>query len=230
MIKCDILTAKSLLRRELAVIKQLAYPKSVVKTVPETCTLEEALELLEEYGYRCVPVLDETGQIFRGNIYKMHIYRHKSQGKDMTLPVTHLLKNATKYIHTSSSFFEIFFMIKDLPYIAVLDEDNHFYGILTHASLINLLQQSWSLDQGSYVLTIAAPGVRGDLNAITKIVNRFSNIESCITLDIGRGHSIKRTIVTLEPGLDYSHIEKIQKALDRQGYTIVAIEDLTQNR
>lgn len=208
-------------------IRQLAYTKSVVKTIPETATLQEAIDLLEEYGYRCVPVLDETGKIFRGNIYKMHIYRHKSQGKDMNLPVTHLLKNATKYVHTTSSFFEIFFMIKDLPYIAVLDENNHFFGILTHSSLINLLEQSWSLDQGSYVLTIAAPGERGDLNTITKIVNRFSNIESCITLDIGRDHSIKRTIVTLEPGLDSGAVEKISKLLDKQGYTVVGVEDLS---
>src|SRR5699024_10530994 len=82
--------------------------------VPETVTLEEALELLEEFGYRCVPVLDESGTIYRGNIYRMHIYKHKSEGKDMTLPVTHLLKNATKNVHTTTSFYSIFIMIKDL--------------------------------------------------------------------------------------------------------------------
>ena len=56
----------------------------------------------------------------------MHIYRHKANGGDMNLPVTHLLKNATKYIHMNSSFFKIFFMIKDLPYITVLDEKQSF--------------------------------------------------------------------------------------------------------
>ena len=96
-------------------IKELSLAKTKVRTVPETVTLEEALELLEEFGYRCVPVLDESGTIYRGNIYRMHIYKHKSEGKDMTLPVTHLLKNATKFVHTSSSFYSLFFMIKDLP-------------------------------------------------------------------------------------------------------------------
>ena len=55
-------------------IKELSLAKTKVRTVPETVTLEEALELLEEYGYRCVPVLDETGTIYRGNIYRMHLY------------------------------------------------------------------------------------------------------------------------------------------------------------
>ena len=209
-------------------IKELSLAKTKVRTVPETVTLEEALELLEEYGYRCVPVLDETGTIYRGNIYRMHLYKHKSEGKDMSLPVTHLLKNATKYVHTSSSFFSIFFMIKDLPYITVLDENDHFYGILTHSALIDLLEQSWKLEVGSYVLTIAAAGEKGDLAAITRIINRHSDIMSCITLD-GDGSPIKRTIMTLEPSATEEVVEKISTALDRRGYRVVQVENLRQN-
>lgn len=209
-------------------IKELSLAKTKVRTVPETVTLEEALELLEEYGYRCVPILDETGTIYRGNIYRMHLYKHKSEGKDMSLPVTHLLKNATKFVHTSSSFFSIFFMIKDLPYITVLDESDHFYGILTHSALIDLLEQSWKLEVGSYVLTIAAAGEKGDLAAITRIINRHSDIMSCITLD-GDGSPIKRTIMTLEPSATEEVVEKISTALDRRGYRVVQVENLRQN-
>lgn len=209
-------------------IKELSLAKTKVRTVPETVTLEEALELLEEYGYRCVPILDETGTIYRGNIYRMHLYKHKSEGKDMSLPVTHLLKNATKFVHTSSSFFSIFFMIKDLPYITILDESDHFYGILTHSALIDLLEQSWKLEVGSYVLTIAAAGEKGDLAAITRIINRHSDIMSCITLD-GDGSPIKRTIMTLEPSATEEVVEKISTALDRRGYRVVQVENLRQN-
>ena len=57
-------------------LKTLIKPKKDLVTVKEDITLEEALTVLEDSGYRCVPILDETGKIFRGNIYKMHIYRH----------------------------------------------------------------------------------------------------------------------------------------------------------
>lgn len=110
-------------------IKSLVLKKEFLTTVKETVTLEEALKILEDSGFRCVPILDESGTIFRGNIYKMHIYRHKSQGGDMSLPVTYLLKNATKTIPVNAPFFKVFFNIKDLPYIAVLDENANFYGI-----------------------------------------------------------------------------------------------------
>ena len=77
-------------------LKSLVVPKKSLTVVKESCTLEEAITILEESGYRCVPVLDETETFFRGNIYKMHIYRHKANGGDMSLPVTHLIKNSTK--------------------------------------------------------------------------------------------------------------------------------------
>ena len=207
-------------------IKQLSVPKNSVTTISESATLQEAITLLEETGFRCVPVLDKSGRIFRGNIYKMHIYRHKANGGDMDLPVTHLLKNATKYVHINSSFFKIFFMIKDLPYITVLDENNNFYGILTHSTLIDLLQQSWSIDQGSYVLTIATPGERGDLANISKLINRYCSIMSCITLDVQRENMVRRTIMTLEPGVSRKTVDEISKVLDRKGFKVVQVEDL----
>ncbi len=85
-------------------IKSLVLKKDYLTTVNEKATLEEALKVLEDSGFRCVPILDDTGTIFRGNIYKMHIYRHKSQGGEMDLPVTYLLKNATKTIKVNSPF------------------------------------------------------------------------------------------------------------------------------
>lgn len=207
-------------------IKSLCIPNRNVVTLDEEATLEEAIQTLEQTGYRCVPVLDESGKIFRGNIYKMHIYRHKANNGDMSLPVTHLLKNATKYIHLNSSFFKIFFMIKDLPYISVLDEDNHFYGILTHGTLLDMLQQSWSIDTGSFVLTIASSGEKGDLANIAKIINRFCSIISCITLDVNPENKVRRTIMTLEPGVTKDTLAQINEHLNKKGFSIVEMEDL----
>jgi hypothetical protein len=173
-----------------------------------------------------VPILDESSKIFRGNIYKMHIYRHKANGGDMNLPVTHLLKNATKFIHVTDSFFHVFFTIKELPYIAVLDHDNQFYGILTHSSLLNMLAQSWSIEDGSYVLTIASTGKQGDLAAISKIISKYSNIASCITLDVGKDEFIRRTLITLPAGTTLELRDKIIAQLENKQFKVVEIEDL----
>ncbi|MDT2829917.1 cyclic di-AMP binding protein CbpA [Vagococcus carniphilus] len=210
-------------------IESVCIPKRQLTTVNESCTLEEAIGILEQSGFRCVPVLDESEKIFRGNIYKMHIYRHKANGGDMSLPVTHLIKNATKFIHLNSSFFKIFFTIKELPYIAVLDNDNMFYGILTHSSLLGILSQSWNINEGRFALTVASTGKKGDLATMTKIISKHSDIASCITLDVGKDEYIRRTIVTLPAGTDKETCDIIVKALEKKDFFVAEVEDLTQN-
>lgn len=207
-------------------IRSLAIARRDLTVVKESATLQEAIDILEESGFRCVPILDETGTLFRGNIYKMHIYRHKANGGDMNLPVTYLLKNATKFISIDSSFFKVFFTIKELPYITVLNKDNTFFGILTHSSLLNMLAQSWSVDVGSYVLTIVAPSRRGDLYQITRIINKTSSIASIITLDATRDDVLRRVLVTLPADLTKNQLSTIIQSLEKQDYSVVTVEDL----
>lgn len=210
-------------------IKSLVLKKEFLTTVKETVTLEEALKVLEDSGFRCVPILDESGQIFRGNIYKMHIYRHKSQGGDMSLPVTYLLKNATKTIPVNAPFFKVFFNIKDLPYISVLDENANFYGILTHSALLSMLSESWHVDVGSYVLTVMSSGGpqwRGDLAAMSKILAKYTDLASAITLDAKGGEFIRRTLFTLPAGTDENTLNTVVAKLEKKGYRVVEIDDL----
>lgn len=211
-------------------IKSLVLKKDYLTTVNEHVTLEEALKILEDSGYRCVPILDDTGTIFRGNIYKMHIYRHKSQGGDMSLPVTYLLKNATKTIKVNSPFFKVFFNIKDLPYIAVLDQDNKFYGILTHSRLLEMLSTSWNIKNGSYVLTVLSDNSRGNLVKMSKIISKYTNMAGAMTLDAAAGELsgdfVRRTLFTLPAGVTEDTMKTVVEKLQAKGYVVSEIEDL----
>ncbi|WP_289683118.1 cyclic di-AMP binding protein CbpA [Lactobacillus intestinalis] len=211
-------------------IKSLVLKKDYLTTVNEKATLEEALKVLEDSGFRCVPILDNTGTIFRGNIYKMHIYRHKSQGGEMDLPVTYLLKNATKTIKVNSPFFKVFFNIKDLPYISVLDEENKFYGILTHSRLLDMLSDAWNIKNGSYVLTVLSDNSRGNLVKMSKIISKYTNMASVMTLDASAselgGDFVRRTLFTLPSGVSEITMKTVVDKLQRKGYVVAEIEDL----
>ncbi|MDO4903511.1 MAG: cyclic di-AMP binding protein CbpA [Limosilactobacillus sp.] len=203
----------------------LIKKKDKVITLPETASLEEALSVLEDTGYRCVPVLDETGEIFRGNIYRMHLYRHKSRGGDMSLPVTELLKNATKFVSIKSQFFAVFFTMRDLPYIAVLDEDHKFYGIITHNAMLEMLAEGWNVNHGSYVLTVCVPDHRGSLLTASKAITHYCQIVNVLSLD--PEHSdIKRILFTLPTDVDQKKLNKIVKRLTRAGFEVTEIQDL----
>lgn len=211
-------------------IKSLVIKKDYLTTVNEHATLEEALKILEDSGFRCVPILDDTGTIFRGNIYKMHIYRHKSQGKDMGLPVTYLLKNATKTIKVNSPFFKVFFTIKDLPYISVLDEEGKFYGILTHSRLLDMLSAAWNIKTGSYVLTVLTDNARGNLVKMSKVISKYSEIAGVMSLDTSSSqitnNFVRRILFTLPAGVTEDTMKTIVKKLENKGYVVAEIEDL----
>ncbi|UQS82328.1 cyclic di-AMP binding protein CbpA [Bombilactobacillus folatiphilus] len=207
-------------------IKSLVLKKQFLTTVQESVNLEEALQILEDTGFRCVPILDETGTIFRGNIYKMHIYRHKSRGGDMSLPVTYLLKNATKTIPINSPFFKVFFNIKDLPYIAVLDEEHRFYGILTHTKLLNMLSEAWNINTGSYVLTVISSGQSGELAEMAGIISREANIAGCLTLDARKTALVRRNLFTLKAGISPAKLQHIVDNLEANNYRVAEIDDL----
>ena len=129
-------------------------------------------------------------------------------------------------ISINSAFFNIFFTIKDLPYITVLDEENQFYGILTHSSLLNMLSQSWNVDTGSYVLTILSNGDRGDLAKMSKIITRYTVIASCISLDLHEKNNIQRILFTLPSEVSEHKLKRIVASLKRNKFTVTEIENL----
>lgn len=207
-------------------IKSMVKTKENLTTLQEDTTLAQALDILEESDFRCVPVLDNTGKIFRGNIYKMHIYRHRSRGGDMNLPVTNLLKNSTKFISVNAAFFNIFFSIKDLPYIAVLDEQSQFYGILTHTKLLSMLAEGWNIHAGSYVLTVITRDERGSLVNMAKAITKYTPIANCITLDLQEPNVVRRILFTLPSGVTNDILKKIVHNLQRKGFEVPEIENL----
>lgn len=207
------------------IFSSLIKSKDKLTTLPETATLEEALSVLEDTGFRCVPVLDKSGRIFRGNIYKMHLYRHKSRNGDMSLPVTSLLKNATKFVSINSAFFSVFFAMRDLPYIAILNEDNQFYGILTHNSMLRMLAEGWNVNNGSYVLTVTTPDERGSLMSATKEITRYCQIVNVLSFD-PEHTSLKQVLFTLPADVDHDKMVKVVRRLQKKGFKVSEIEDL----
>ena len=89
-----------------------------------------------------------------------------------------------------------------------------------------MLSQSWSVEQGSYVLTIASTGKQGDLAAISKIIAKYSSIASCITLDIEKDEYIRRTLITLPAHTEKSVCDSIVNHLEKKNYKVIEIENL----
>lgn len=207
-------------------LEPLIITKDKLLTVTETTTLAEALEVLEKASLRCVPILDQTGTLFRGNIYKFHLYKHLSKGGDMQLPVTYLLKNATKFIFIDDPFFRVFFTLRDLPYIAVINKEHQFHGILTHEKMLETLANSWHLDQANYLLTICSTDEKGSLATMLKIISKYSNIVNSLSFDAQAQKNERHSMITLPREISEENLEKLITNLEKKGFQVLGIQKL----
>jgi len=204
----------------------LIKPREVLTTVSENATLQDALDIFETSSFRAIPILDESGQLFRGTIYKMHIYQHQVQNGDMTLPVTTYMRNMTKFVGYEATFYEMFFTLRDLPFITVLDKENHFMGIVTHNRMMRLMADSWQTDVGRYSLTLVTDGSRGSLERATKIITRYTQISSSMTLNPDNNPMTARILFTLPESVNEATLSKVINVLSRKGFHLESLEDL----
>lgn len=196
--------------------------KKDVQFCTEDYTLQQALNKLNETGYRCIPVLDRKGKHFLGNIYKTDILEsEKSRRLDES--VTDLMEDSNEFINEHASFFKVFFTIKKLPYIAVVGDENEFLGILTHAKVLEILEGSWGVKSGKYTLTIGTLEYNGALLQIVTVLNKYTAIQSLITLD-NDSHYARRIIATLPSTVTEEQLTQIKHDLEEKGFRIIDIE------
>lgn len=198
--------------------------KAAVKYLTEKSTLEEAYHFLKDSGFRCVPVLDESGKKYLGNIYKVHILEYeKSHSLKDSIMV--LVENEDEYIFEEASFFKVFFTLKQFPYIAVVDSECTFKGILTHAKVLDILEDSWGVSEGGYAITLGTNEYKGAISKIADVVNKTTTIQSLITLDSNYLY-LRRIVVTIPKEAGKEGLDKVTSDLVNKGFRVVHIEQI----
>ncbi|EKB59036.1 cyclic di-AMP binding protein CbpA [Falseniella ignava] len=167
-------------------LEHLMVPASQVITIAESFNLQSALEVLEKHQLRCAPVIDNSGQLYRGNIYRYHIYKYAYEHPDTqleTIPVTHLLKNSSHVIQEPNSILHLFFAIRDLPYIAVLNEQRSFIGIIYHKTMRDYIVQGWDLKNASYFIQIDLQHTPFEEIKLWWLMRRHLNVTGQLTFE-----------------------------------------------
>ncbi|MGJ9381993.1 cyclic di-AMP binding protein CbpA [Salipaludibacillus sp. CF4.18] len=200
--------------------------KKNVRFCRESFTIKEALDELEASGYRCIPVLDEFSSSFKGNIYLQDVYRAiVKEAVTWEDSIMTLISDEDVYIEEQASFFRVFSNIKKYPYLAVLESNNHFTGILTHANVMELLEDSWGIKTGSYTLTVSTHEYQGALSTMLTSMKKFTNIHSLMTLD-NESTFFRRIIVTLPKDTTKTTLDKLTNHLESQGFRVFDVEKI----
>lgn len=211
------------------IIKQRLLKKNDVVWCKESDSSAEVLDKLKTSGYRCIPILDDNGQKFIGNAYKVSILEHMLEHEKEEVAIVELARDLDGTIFEESSFFESFFSIKRLPYLAVLDDEQNFVGILTHSKVFELLEEAWGYKTGSCALTIALPDTEGILAKVLTLVKKKTSVHSVFTIDDDNWY-LRRVIITLGKDANQSTIKEIEELLHKVGARLIDVEVFNQDK
>ncbi len=199
--------------------------KNEVKYCESTYTVKEAYEYLKETGYRSVPVLSEGGKKFEGLIYKVHLldYLYEEKGSPEA-SIDSLVKNQDAFIYEEDSFFKTFLTIRRLPFIAVLNENEQFLGIITHANVMDVLEDSFGMKTGGYTLTIATIEHKGAIKDLVTLL-RDINIDGMLTLDNGEKY-LRRIIVNLPGELSPEKVKALVAKIEEKEFRVTHVDQI----
>src|SRR5699024_301036 len=199
--------------------------KQDVVFVKENDGKKDVLNTLAESGYRCIPVLDDSGKKYVGNIYKVHLLKEEID-HDLDGSIADLITDQENgHIKEDDAFFKVFKSIKRLPFLAVVGEDEEFLGILTNGNVISVLESAWGADRGSYSYTIGTVEYTGALQRMLEIVNKYCMVESDINLDNSLKF-VRRVCIVLPKDVEEETARKISQELDEHNFTVIHVEKL----
>src|SRR5690625_2833006 len=208
-------------------VKHEYVTRDEVVSVKETDTKEFVSERLTETGYRCIPVLDETGKKYVGNIYKVDLLKEEIDDElDGTIK-TLIRDQEDGHIKEEAPFFKVFKTIKRLPFLAVVEDDMEFLGILTNANVISVLESAWGANRGSYSYTIGTIEYAGALQQILEIINEYCTVESVISLNNDLKF-VRRVCIVLPKDVTEKTADQISEDLEANNFTVIHRETLNK--
>lgn len=121
--------------------------KEKVHYVYESFSLRQVLEKMDNCGYASLPILNNNGE-YVGTITEGDILRFIKKYNDLTLKNSEKIslkqiavKREVKSIKIYSNIEDLLEISLDQNYVPVVDDMNHFIGIITRRSIISYFNE-----------------------------------------------------------------------------------------
>jgi acetoin utilization protein AcuB len=157
-------------------VKNVMLTRDQLVTISRETTLEQALKAIEENNYLSLPVVDRDtfyGYIGKDRIYE-YCYNNKVTNESMSneLTVEKLMNTDVPVIDQLETIEAAVDHLakRNVPFVAVVDEDKVFNGILTHKAVFEQFVQVFGMNQGER-LAILAFDIPGQLTKLSKIIS-----------------------------------------------------------
>lgn len=189
---------------EQVLVKNIMLPKEKLITVTPKASIGTALEFINKNNFLSIPVVE--GDKFFGSISKDKIYAfyfEKCQDKECFLndfdvedvmrtdiPSIEVFEEIEKAVHILE--------VKNIAFVAVVDDKGIFQGILTHHAVFEQFTQLFGLNKGNR-LAVMAHDVPGQISKLSKVLSENNaDIISFVVVDPESVLSVKEIVIRMK--------------------------------
>jgi acetoin utilization protein AcuB len=197
-------------------VKNLMLPIEKLVTITPKDTIKKALELIDENNFLSIPVA-ESGKFF-GSISKDRIYAfyyEKCLDKECLLSdfkVENVMRDDVPTIHPLEQMEKAahFLEVKNISFVAVVDEYGTFKGIITHHAIFHEFTELFGINKGRR-LAVIAYDIPGQVSKLSKIISENGgDIISFVVVDPKSITDVKEIVVRIRTENFQQILEKIK--------------------
>lgn len=212
------------------IVQQLKLEEHKVITIEPTASVKELLEVLDRCKYQHIPVVSGGvyyGMAGYGEIYKAFFESglEKQQFLQETKVETVTI-NQGATISEEGNMEEIFKRIDYVPFLAVLDGESRFNGILLKSTLFDMLRDALGMHKPGVRLTVSMPEMKGQLGKFADVVKDYSNIFGMLVLDDNTNFGYRRVSFKVAPETDIEALTEDLKHIGVRVFHVTPVQSI----
>lgn len=208
-------------------VKSIMIPKYKCITVQQDETLQSVLEKLDGNEIDGVPVLD--GDKYVGVVTRHGIHQeffNTGGQKDEFLQSKYakdILTLQDQILHGIEVFETTLVKLKDIPLMAVIDENGKFQGAVTRSDALDQFQSAFGVHREGVRIAFTSVETEGRIARLADIAHQFhEHIISLVTFD-ETDKLVRRIVMKIEKK---NNIDKFVKKLEESGFRILDIHEV----
>lgn len=207
-------------------VKSLMLTKHLSVTIQENESLRTALNELDVHDIEGLPVLD--GERYAGIITRSFIYESfffAKLDRDVFLDETKVKEVAREqenFLHGDEIFEHTLLELKDLPLLAVVDENKLFLGIVTRFDILEQFQSAFGMKRKGVRIAFTSVETEGRIARLAEIARHYhESIISLVTFD-ETDKLVRRIVMKVEKK---DNINKFIHKLEESGFRVLYIHE-----
>lgn len=186
-------------------------------------SIESTLKKMAQGGFLSLPVVSDgvlSGLVMKETIYRGYVEEgyDNFQGYITHKKVKDIYNNKVHIIHENEEIENASHLLGELriPFLAVLDFDNKFTGILTHSAIFEAFTEVLGINKGLRIV-VEMPDIPGELSKLTTLIKEENiNIKNIAMIESEIKNNV-RVVVRI----DTDSLDDISNKIKNEGFQII---------